>query len=188
MGFDGNPLFKVHRQTLEGGFSEPLLDDLKGERLEWMTKARHTQCVYGLLMRLEPAAGSAPSASPALAAVPTPAPAPAPAPPATATAMHEPLSAVLPLAPDSPAPRHGLKRPADGWFSVDELRAGAGAVSLFFAPSSSASTSASASSSSSSSGSGTGSRSEAAASSLSRPALKSTVRALLCLRSHDHTR
>jgi hypothetical protein len=59
VGADGESLFKVHRETLSGGFSEPLLDDAKGERLEWLTKARHTQCVYGLLMRLEP--GSVPA-------------------------------------------------------------------------------------------------------------------------------
>jgi hypothetical protein len=66
VGADGESLFKVHRETLSGGFSEPLLDDAKGERLEWLTKARHTQCVYGLLMRLELA--SAASAAPATAA------------------------------------------------------------------------------------------------------------------------
>jgi hypothetical protein len=53
VGSGGEPLFKVHAETLKGGFSEPLLDDAKGQRLEWLTKARHTQCVYGLLMRLD---------------------------------------------------------------------------------------------------------------------------------------
>ncbi len=85
VGADGESLIKVHRETLSGGFSEPLLDDAKGERLEWLTKARHTQCVYGLLMRLEPA--SAASAPPATAAaLPSPSPLAVPAAPAVSIA------------------------------------------------------------------------------------------------------